>query len=330
MSDELTMGDDRIDFQGPLCGSGGPRVIDQKAGLVRFGNPSDDRPLSDFRAVAVVYSERTVRRTSNRSHAFDPSQNFTQKMVHSLVLVPRQLPPRTAALLDALEGSAPLPPGFSVIVEAHALAEASVLVGIVRPLAARNAAKAIARLAGWPVLELYGEFPVWRPRDRLDLTLQEWRGSIPSIPVPGAVPSGLQVRRDGDTLLLSFAPARPALPPAYLLIAGVVTAMGSIGLVFVDGNAALAVGAIAGVLILAGWTAIRPHGRATHSLNVGPERIQWEGGEGPIEIATQSVEMLRVADSFLVIVTHNDELRCTFPDPSFAEHARWAVLEHVI
>jgi hypothetical protein len=330
MMQRFTPGDDRLDFDESFGAAAGPRAIDRKAGLVRFRNPADDRALTDFRAVAVVFSERAVRKPSTRSHAFDPSQNLVPKMVHSVVLVPHRLHPQTAAMIGALESRGPLPPGFSVLLAAAELAQDSLLLGLAGPGEARALAKAIARLADWPMVELYGEFPVWRARDRLDLTLQDWRAFAPAFQDAGPAPASLQVMRAGGAVSVRFAaPPRP-MPPWLLIVVGVVALLGAAGAFFADKQAAIALVVIGGFILVAGIIGLREPRRSSHGLTVGPDKVCWEGENGSGELATASVEMLRVAESFLVIVGHSDELRCKLPDPQAAHWVRAAVMQHLL
>ncbi len=319
-----TLTDGRMDFDADWGRPDGPRAIDGRAGRVRFAEAARDRPLADFRAVAVVYSERTVRVPG-------PHDLYVEepRMVHSVVLVPRDPPPACAALLDAFEAGASPSSGFSLYGSAQDLAATSLLVGLAPAGTARDAAKAAARLARLPMLELYGEFPVWRPRDRLDLSLRDLPPGAPRPGDPGPTPAGIvATSAEGELRIREASASRTPLRSRNVLLAlAAASAAAAVALLFVVVPAAVVAALLAAASLFA---ALAGRGAAGRRLVVGPAVLRWEGSDAADEIAVDEVEMLRVADSTLVVVGRNDEVRCEFGDPAIASWVRAATLHHLL
>ena len=316
-----TLQDGRLEFDSDWGRADGPRAIDSKAGLVRFADPAADRRLEEFAAVAVLCSERMVRVPS-----VEPLYVVRPTMVHSVVLVPTGLPVATAELVEPPPLGRPSS-GFSIYQAAQTLAEASLLVGLGSAGTCRQTAKAAARLASLPMVELYGEFPVWRPRRGLDLSLRTGPHGPHPPAAPGPPPPGLEVHRSGPVLAIREAAGAGPRRSRLLLALGGVAAAGAAALLCVAVPAALALAVASAAAILGALPRRRPAGR---SLEVSAETVRWRSGETPDETATEAVEMLRVVDGTLVIVTWEDEIRCDFTDPASAAWVRDAVLHHLL
>lgn len=318
-----TPGPGRIDLDEDWGSATGPRAIDGTAGKVRFADPASDRPLTDFRAVAVLYSERPVR-VPGPGHI----SVVEPRMVHSVVLVPHGIAAGSGAFLDALAAGA-APQGFSILGAAEELAESSLLVGMAQASVCRDVAKATARVAGLPVVELYGEFPVWRPRDRLDLTLRDRLPGAPQPVGPGQPPPGIVASLDdGELLIREVAAAGGARLRRILSFAGAgLSTVAAVSLYFIALPLAIVFAIVAVFALFLGLTGRKPGGR---TLAVGNATVRWEGGEGSDVIATEAIEMLRVVDSTLVVVGRDDEVRCTFADQAGAHWARAAMHHHLL
>jgi hypothetical protein len=319
----FTMRDGRLELDEGHGRSDGPRIVDPGAGRIRFANEQDDIPISALRAVAVVFSERRVRVPSSHGSVIEP------RMVHSVVLVPCRPAADVGVLLDFLESGAAPPPGFSVYGAAASVAEASVQVlmgGGARN--ARAAAKAIARTAGLPMLELYGELPVWRPGDRLDLSLRDRLRAGPPPPDPGPPPPGLTVGRGERGLEIRHAPAlAPGSGKRWMLLAAGIAAA-AVGLLFLAPPAGIALLALAALPLVHGLRRRRPPGGRV--LGVAPDAVRWAGEGQEDAVATEALEMMRVVDSTLVLVARDDELRCELGSPEAAVWARAAIAHHLM
>lgn len=297
----------------------GPRVIDAAAGLVRFQDSSRDMPFSALRAVAATWVEREVRTLGARStYAVAP------RWVHVVALVPRRCPDEVAALLDRLARGEPDPPGFFLHAAAREVDRAAVHVLIASSaLGARRAAKAIARLAALPVVELYGERPVYRSADELDLCLRDVLAQEPPRPEPGPAPAGIDVVTSASELALRVSPPARRMGP-FVASTALLVAM-SIG--------GLALGAIAfGLVGLASAAALAAYaflsrGREDAQLVIGKDRIEWERGGRRATMEVGALEMVRIYESTLILVGQDDEVRAELPSPDHAEWARRAI-EH--
>lgn len=296
----------------------GPRIFDATAGLVRYADSSRDVAFTDLCAVALLWVEREVRVRVSRSF------QLARKMVHVVALVPRRARPEVAALLGRLERGEPDPPGFSTHVAAHEVDEASIHVEIVgSAVGGRRMAKAIARLARLPVVELYGELAVYRPADDLDPSLRARLAQQPPRPDPGPRPPGLAVTQS-DTLEVTAA-SRPRPIGLYVsLVAGLVVV--SAGIVAL-GSPVGVVGLVAAVALAI--YALRARRSAGDKLVVGRERIEWihDGRTDAVEIG--ALEMMRIHDATLVLVDHDDEVRCDLPSPDAAEWTRRAIEQRI-
>lgn len=300
----------------------GPRAIDPAARLVRFADPGRDIPFHELRAVAAIVAARTTPSLDTNQTARKMHPTFRP----ALVLVPRRLPGEVAAWLDALESGQPPGAGFSVRGAAAQVDQVSVpFYDPHTPLESRRTAKAIARLAGLPMLELYGEFPVWRPAGGLDLSLLERLGRSATIPAAGPPPVGVELALEEGRLRLDVAPRERDRWPWFvgagvLAVAAVPLLMGPI-----------AMGAV--VLSLAGITlAFALHNKPPpgSSLRVSRGSVSWSCGDVSESFTTDELEMMRVADDgTLVLVRRDDETRCPCVTAQRAAWMRAAIEEYL-
>jgi hypothetical protein len=313
--DSFTMNEGRLELDEGQGRKDGPRIIDPKAGLVRFEDPTKDIPFSQLRAVASVYTERQVWVHIGSSREWRPV------LVHSVVLVPRRLRDDVAALLDALEAGRSPGPGYSIRGAAMSVDEDSVHFDMVHSARdSRRTSKMIARLARLPVVELYGEFPVWRPADRLDLSLRErLKKTLPPAAV-GPPPDGIRVAIVDHALELAVTPPPRSNGKWYALIGASVLLDVPLLIWATPAGAAVLVVAIA-LLVIALRTG-RPKGGR---LRVGHDAIDWSCGEQQETFPTDRLEMMRVSDGTLVLVQHDDETRCEFGSEAYAVWARAAI-----
>ncbi|MCK6536504.1 MAG: hypothetical protein L6Q84_26330 [Polyangiaceae bacterium] len=315
MLDPFTIRDGKLFLDEGQGNKDGPRVIDPVAGLVRFADESQNLPIAELRAVAVVYTQRMVWRYVADVRTLVPT------LIHSVMLVPRRIRDDVAALLDALENGRDPGPGFSIRGAAMMVDEVAIQFDMAGTgLAARSTAKAVARLTQLPMVELYGEFYVWRAAGQLDQTLFERLRGAPARAEPGPPPPGLAVREGPSGLELRASPASRPMRP-WLILAGALLAV-SVGLAFVDLLPAV-VCLLLSVGTLAGAAMTRKVPGAT--LYVEPATFRFEGGT----LASDRLEMLRVNDATLVLISHDDELRC---DLGTEEAALWArrAIEHFL
>jgi hypothetical protein len=261
--------------------------IDSRARLVRLGDPGEYIPFDQLRAVASVFVVRQVRQSVN-SRSINPT--MVPGNVHCVVLVPRELRPGVAALVDALEAGRSPGPGYSVRGAATQLDEGSLTfashLGDARR--SRALAKAVARLTNLPMLELYGEFPVWRAANALDGSLMARLGRHPP-PAPGPAPAGVQVVYAQGTLELSPAPGpRPPWLVRVLL-------------------------------------AIMREETPPEILRVSPTSITLVRGRWEETFDVTRLEMMRVHEGTLVLVQHTDETRFNLGSEESAHWARAAI-----
>lgn len=298
----------------------GPRAVDPIAGLVRFADPKLDIPIASLRAVAIVFTERLQRISQGRRRV------TVTVLMHSVVLVPRQARPDVVTLLDALEaGSAP-PPGFSIRGAAISVDDASIhFFKIGNAAAARRQAKAVARAANLPMLELYGEYPVWRPAGRLDLSLRERLAGRAPPAAPGPPPPGLLARPvpGGLELAVSYPPRSIKL--WMFPVAGAVAV--SVPLALVEPLLLIATLSVAlATLIYAFRQRRRPEAR----LQVVDDTLRWfDGGHGA-RLEVGQLEMMRVNEATLVLISHDDEVRCDLGTEEAALWARQALEHHLL
>lgn len=285
-------------------------VVDPIARELRFG---DGRalPFQDVAAVAVVYTKQLVRK--HIDHAITPT--MVEAMRFSIVLVPSTMRSDVRALLEALaRGEAP--PAGSVRVAAEMVAEASIPAMSPNGAAsARREGKAIAQVAGLPVFELYGEAPVFRPANALDLSLVEALRVRAPIE-PGAPPPGVDARESEGRLQITVgaAPSR-RLPFALIGVASIV--LGGLLIAFADWRPGLFL--LAEGLIVVGIAASMRPPRGT-TLLVDDVAIEWTGESTNDRLEVAALEMIRVADDgTLVLVGQRDEVRC----PLDASVAGW-------
>jgi len=242
-------------------------------------------------------------------------------MIHCVVLVRRERPPEVAALLDGIAAGREPPRGFSIWGAAAAVDAASLqFCRAGGALAARTTAKAIARMARLPVFELYGEYPVFRPADRLDPSLSERLVREAPPADPGPPPAGLEIQRDAQTLALTLRgePRSRTLPLALAAALGVVAVTLAIKVL----AAGLAVLALAVLVAVVG---LRARSSVLSRLIVDREHVRWldEGREEALD--TGSLEMMRIHETTLVLIGHSDELRCRFASEEAAAWARRAI-----
>lgn len=319
MLDPFTIRDGRLVLDEGQGRKDGPRVIDPVAGLVRFADESQNVPIAELRAVAVVYTQRMVWRRVADSRTLVPT------LIHSVMLVPRKSRDDVGALLDALETGRDPGPGFSVRGAAMMVDEVAIQFDMAgSALQARTTAKAIARLAQLPVVELYGEFYVWRAAGQLDQTIWERLRGAPPRPEPGPAPPGLSAREGPSGLELRATPARRPIR-LWVVLAGLLLAA-SAGLAFVDLVPAvlcflLSVGTLVG--------AVMTRKVSGAALDVEPAMFRFLDARGGGTLGTERLEMMRVNDSTLVLISHDDELRC---DLGSEEAALWArrAIEHYL
>lgn len=320
MLDPHTIRDGRLELDQGQGRKDGPRVIDPAAGLVRFADESQNVSIAELRAVAVVYTQRMVWRHVAGANTLVPT------LVHSVMLVPRKIRDDVAALLDALATGTDPGPGFSIRGAAMMVDEVAIQLGMLGSAqGARSMAKAVARLSHLPVVELYGEFYVWRAASQLDQTIWErLRGAPPRVE-PGPAPSGLSVREGPSGLELHATPApRPIRP--WLILAGVLFAA-SVGLALVDFVPAVVCFLLSvGTLVAAAVTRKVP-GSALH---IEPATFRLLDARGEGTLAIERLEMMRVNDSTLVLISHDDELRCDLGTEAAALWARRAIEHYVM
>jgi hypothetical protein len=189
---------------------------------------------------------------------------------------------------------------------------------------ARRMAKAIARVAGLPMVELYGEFCVFRGPDLLDLSLCEKLRRGPTPADPGAPPPALTVSRGEQAL--EIAPSFAPRPMRSMMLGVAALAVISLALLAVD----LPLGII-GLALCIGLLlyAVRARRRPPSRLVVGREQIQWLRTERTESLDVGALEMMRVNEATLVLIDHGDELRCDLPSPEAAGWARRAI-EHFL
>jgi len=278
----------------------GPRVIDAAARLVRFADPSRTIPFHELRAVASISAMRLTP-------SLDRFAKLAPKIRPALVLVPRRLPGEVAAWLDATESGRPQAEGFSVRDAAAQIDRASVPVyNPHTPLESRRSAKAIARLAGLPMLELYGEFPVWRRADKLDISLTERLRSSAPMQSAGPPPAGVQIAHQDHTMDLFVAPPARCRWPWF--VASGVVAAASVPLLLGPTEVGIAALIMAIITFMFAWYN-KP--RPTSCLHVSRTSMCWSCGEHPESFETDKLEMMRVAeDGTLVLVQQDDETRC--------------------
>ncbi len=319
MPDPFTIRDGRLVLDEGQGREDGPRVIDPVAGLVRFANESQSLPIATLRAVAVVYTERMVWRYVADVRRLVPT------LIHSVMLVPRKVRDDVVALLDALETGRDPGPGFSIRGAAMMVDEVAIHFDMASSgLQARGTAKAIARLTHLPMVELYGEFYVWRAAGQLDQTIWERLRGAPPRGEPGPPPPGLDSRQNPSGLELRATRApRPIRP--WLILAGLLLAA-SAGLALVDLVPAVLCFLLSlGTLVGAALT--RQVSGST--LHVDPAAFRFLDARGGGTLATAGLEMMRVNDSTLVLISHDDELRCDLGTEAAALWARRAI-EHYL
>lgn len=295
----------------------GPQAVDPVAGVIRFADPQRDIPIASLRAVAIVFTERMQRVSQGRRRV------TKSVLMHSVVLVPRQTRADVVELLDALEAGRTPPPGFSIRGASMSVDGASAHFFKVNSAAeARRMAKAVARTANLPLLELYGELPVWRPAGRLDQSLRErLAGAAPPAP-PGPPPPGISAGPgpSGLELVVGYPPRSMTLwmfPIGGAVLVSVPLALVEPWLVVVTLAVAVA------TLVYALKNRRRPAAR----LELAPNEIRWLHAEHGGRLERGQLEMMRVHEATLVLISHEDEVRC---DLGSEEAALWArqLLEH--
>jgi hypothetical protein len=314
--DPFTIRDGVLELDEGRGRADGPRAVDPRAGLIRFADSQRDVPIGALRAVAVVYVERDVRVRVGRSQT-----EMVRRMVHEVVLVPRGGRGDMVALLDALETGTRPPSGFSIFGAAATVGDGSLhLCRVGSALQGRRTAKAVARMAGLPMLELYGERPVYRPKGQLDLSLRDALARDGAREDPGPAPPGLAVSRSEQALALTVVTTRPPVA-VWLLLAGV-SALISLAL-FVTAPPLGVVGLVLAATVAV--MALRRRAPPSSRLVVGRDTIDWKSGELDESFPTGTLEMTRIVDSTLVLIFHDDEIRCPLPTEQAARWARLAV-----
>ncbi len=277
------------------------RVVDPAVRELRFG---DGRvlPFEAFSAVAVVYTEKMVPKVIDRGI----TPQLVPAMRFSIVLVPADVRSDVRAMLEALVRGEP-PPARSIRVAAEMVDQASILA--LSPsggASARREAKAIAQVAGLPVFELYGDEPVFRPANALQLSLLESLRTRP-VPDPGAPPPGIEVQAAEDRLALTLNP-RPSRRVPFALLGLAMIAIGVALIVFADPRPGLFC-LVPGLLVAT--IAVRtPSPRATGFL-VQDGVIEWTGEDSSDRLALAELERIRATeDGTIVLVGQRDEVRC--------------------
>lgn len=293
----------------------GPRELDGKAGLVRYADETLDLPFSELRAVALLYVERTVwARVGGGPRALVP------RMVHVVVLVRSRVPAGAEAVLDALARTDALPRGSSIHTAAAALDACSLPLATCPDAASgRQLAKAAARVAGLPVVELYGELPVHRPAGGLDLCIRDRLERAPP-PDPGPPPEGAQVEPGPDGAFVLRVSVTPPSPWLLVSLGGVAVLVSTL-LALLASPLALVAIPLAAVALALAQTARK---RQTRALVADRTHVAWEGPRGG-SVAVEALEMVRVDDGTLILVGQADELRCDLGDPDLAGWAKAAV-----
>lgn len=289
-------------------------TIDPIAREFRFG---DGRvlPFHDVSAVAVVYTEKQVRKAIDRS----VTPTLVPAMRFSIVLVPGAVRSDVRAMLEALVRGEP-PPARSTRVAAEMVVEASIhAMSPSGAASARREGKAIAQVAGLPVFELYGEAPVFRPAGALDLSLVEALRTHGPPADPGPPPPGVDASESDGRLVIAFG-ARPSRRLQFALIGLAMIALGVALIVFADprpGVFTLVPGLI--VFIIAVKT---PAPRGT-SLALDDVAIEWTGEESGDRVELAALEAIRVTDDgTLVLIGQRDEVRCPIGAPAGWVRAR--------
>ncbi len=297
----------------------GPRIIDATAGCVRFADASMNIPFEALRAVAVLWVERELFTLTART-----SGVFAPQWVHVVSLVPRRCPDAVAATLDRIERGDPDPTGFFVLGAARDVDRAAVHVMIASSAAdARRGAKAIARLARLPVVELYGERTVYRPVNALDSCLRDELANEPPRPEPGPPPKGgAGALVEGD-LVLSFAWPPPRVG-RFVVTGAALGAAAIVSFILREVAFGIACLVVAIAIVVYATRARRPElGR----LVIGTDRVEWtrRGARATAEVG--ALEMIRVYEATLILVGQEDEVRVDLPSAALAEWARGAI-EH--
>lgn len=290
------------------------RVVDPSTRELHFG---DGRvlPFAAISAVAVVYTEKMVPKVIDRGI----TPTLVPAMRFSIVLVPVDVRADVRAMLEGLVRGEP-PPGRSTRVAAAMVDEVSILA--MSPsggASARREAKAIAQVAGLPVFELYGDEPVFRPADALQLSLVETLRARGPAPDPGPPPPGVAAQEVDGRLVLTLG-ARPSRRLPYALTGLAMIALGVVLIAFADPRPGLFC-VVPGVIVFV--VAVRtPPPRAT-SLAIDDVAIEWTGEASSDRMALAELERIRVADDgTLVLVGQRDEVRCPIGEPAAWIRAR--------
>ncbi len=298
----------------------GPRAVDPTAGVIRFADPQRNIPIADLRAVAIVFTERMQRVRRGRSRHVTESV-----LTHSVVLVPRRARADAVELLDTLEAGGTAPRGSSIRGASMTVDEAAVhFFTIGSAVSARRQAKAVARAAHLPVVEVYGEYCVWHAAGRLDQPLGERLAGAPPPDDPGPPPPGISSARGANGLEITVSHPPRSIRLWMFLVAGAVLLSALLALV----ESWLAIVTL-GIAVATLVYALRNRRLPAARLEVAPHQLRWlhAGRDEALEVA--QLEAMRVHLSTLVLISHDDEIRCDLGSEEAAAWARRAI-EHAL
>jgi hypothetical protein len=304
----------------------GPRVVDPAAGVIRYADAKKTIAIADLSAVAVVFVERMVKQRVGRS-----SFEMRPKMIHGVVLVPRRAPKDVEELFAALAAQPGVPIARPLASQLFSIHGASASVDAASTtmssgggaLRARRTAKAIARVARLPLVELYGEFCLWRAADHLDLRLTDRLAHAPSSE-PGPCPLPLKATASSTRLEVTWPQGTMSLRIAILLLVAIVLVSVPLFIVAIPA----AIGCLVLAFITLAWV-VQSRGRTGARLIVEDATIQTTKDGRDERIAVDRVELVRVVDATLVIVDQSDETRLDLPNAETATWLRQAIEHHV-